>query len=316
MQIGILVAEMIVIFLLILMGCAGYRSGRISDSGVKTCSYLVVNLCNPALLLSNAIAEEAPVPAPKMRAAIYAAVLVYVILIPLSYLISRLIRAPEKDDYAYRMMTIYGNVGFIGIPVCSAVLGSASLLYISINCMVFNVTFYTYGMASMRRAARLQTGEARKPVKASEILKDIINVGTVSSFLSVLIYMLDPKVPMILADSLRITGNATVFLSMIVLGASLAQSDLREMILADPRMYLFLPVRMLLIPAIFVTVFSSFIKDPVFLGTTAILVSLPGANLPLMYAKELELDDRELSRGIILSTVFSLVTIPLVCVLL
>ena len=170
MQIGILVAEMIVIFLLILMGYAGYRSGRISDSGVKTCSYLVVNLCNPALLLSNAIAEEAPVPAPKMRAAIYAAVLVYVILIPLSYLISRLIRAPEKDDYAYRMMTIYGNVGFIGIPVCSAVLGSASLLYISINCMVFNVTFYTYGMASMRRAARLQTGEARKPVKASEIL--------------------------------------------------------------------------------------------------------------------------------------------------
>ena len=298
MQIGILVAEMIVIFLLILMGCAGYRSGRISDSGVKTCSYLVVNLCNPALLLSNAIAEEAPVPAPKMHAAIYAAVLVYVILIPLSYLVSRLIRAPEKDDYAYRMMTIYGNVGFIGIPVCSAVLGSASLLYISINCMVFNVTFYTYGMASMRRAARLQTGEARKPVKASEIL------------------MLDPKVPMILADSLRITGNATVFLSMIVLGASLAQSDLREMILADPRMYLFLPVRMLLIPAIFVTVFSSFIKDPVFLGTTAILVSLPGANLPLMYAKELELDDRELSRGIILSTVFSLVTIPLVCVLL
>ncbi len=201
MQIGILVAEMIVIFLLILMGYAGYRSGRISDSGVKTCSYLVVNLCNPALLLSNAIAEEAPVPAPKMRAAIYAAVLVYVILIPLSYLISRLIRAPEKDDYAYRMMTIYGNVGFIGIPVCSAVLGSASLLYISINCMVFNVTFYTYGMASMRRAARLQTGEARKPVKASEILKDIINVGTVSSLLSVLIYMLDPKVPMILADS-------------------------------------------------------------------------------------------------------------------
>ncbi len=223
MQTGILVAEMIVIFLLILMGYAGYRSGRISDSGVKTCSYLVVNLCNPALLLSNAIAEEAPVPASKMRAAIYAAVLVYVILIPLSYLVSRLIRAPEKDDYAYRMMTIYGNVGFIGIPVCSAVLGSASLLYISINCMVFNITFYTYGMASMRRAARLQTGEARKPVKASEILKDIINVGTVSSLLSVLIYMLDPKVPMILADSLRITGNATVFLSMIVLGASLAQ---------------------------------------------------------------------------------------------
>ena len=78
-------------------------------------------------------------------------------------------------------------------------------------------------------------------------------------------------------------------------------------------MYLFLFFRMLALPIVIVLLLKPFIHNALLLGTTAIMVSLPGGNLPLMLCKQLELKDRELSRGIILSTLLCIVTIPIVC---
>ena len=47
--------------------------------------------------------------------------------------LSGILRVPKPGRYSYRMLTVFGNVGFIGIPLVSAVLGTSALIFVSLN---------------------------------------------------------------------------------------------------------------------------------------------------------------------------------------
>ncbi|MBR2123502.1 MAG: AEC family transporter [Lachnospiraceae bacterium] len=316
--------EMLIIFILIVLGFFMYRTGRMNTANARSLSVLVTTLCSPALQLNAAINTEGRLAPSVFLGALGVAILVYAILITASYLICLILKKPYKEWYTYQMLTVYGNTGFIGFPVCMAVLGNSSLVYASINNLVFNFLIYSYGMAILRKALRLQNTapEGEREAITEKInagrrifdnLKPMINAGTLSAVLSVFIYLLDPKLPRVLTSVISYTANATVFLSMTVLGCTIAASPLKELITGDKKMYLFLFFRMLALPIVIVLLLKPFIHNALLLGTTAIMVSLPGGNLPLMLCKQLELKDRELSRGIILSTLLCIVTIPIVC---
>lgn len=324
MNIMTLFLEMTVIFILILLGFIMYRKSLLDSKNARSLSILVSTLCSPALQLKAALDTNGRLSPSVFGSALGVAVLVYAILIAASYLICFLLKIKRRDRYAFQMLTVYGNTGFIGFPVCLAVLGGSSLLYASINNLVFNILIYTYGMVILRRAVRMQNTEdekgdavlqedMQKSLNLFETLKPMINTGTIAAILSVLIYLFDPQLPGVAERVIGYAAGATVFLSMTVLGCTVAASPLKELFTGDRRMYLFLLVRMLVLPVIIVLLLKIFIRDSLMLGTTAIMVSLPGGNLPLMLCKKMGLEDRELSRGIILSTMICIVTIPIVC---
>ena len=324
MSILTLFLEMVVIFILILMGFILYRRGKINTGNARACSILVSTLCSPALQLNAAIETEGRLAPSIFYSALGIAILVYAILIAASYVICLVMKKPRKDWYVFQMLTVYGNTGFIGFPVCLAVLGRTSLIYASINNLVFGILIYTYGMLILRRAKRMQesgTDEdgsgmpagAEDPRGIFDSIKPMLNTGTLAAILSVFIYLLDPQLPHIAESVISYTAGATVFLSMTVLGCTVAAAPLKDLFLGSRSMYLFLLIRMLVLPVGIVLLLKVFIRDPLLLGTTAIMVSLPGGNLPLMLCKQMGLEERELSRGIILSTMFCIVTIPIVC---
>lgn len=300
--------EMLVVFCLIAIGFVLARTGKIKEGGVKSLSFLVVNFCNPALILDAAIGNEEPLSPAVLGNALLVTLFIYAILIALSYLLPFLLRIPKKERFAYQMLTVYGNVGYIGFPVCAAVLGEESLVYVSINCLVYNALFYTYGQAVLTRAA----GEGAK----KRGISGMVNAGTVSALLTLILYMVDVPVPSVIADIVGYLADACVFLSMVVLGCSIAAKPLKYLVTGPKRMWVFVLLRMLVIPAALVLILKPFLTDPLLLGSVAILVSLPGGNLPLMVAEEEGLDTAELSRGIILTTLVCIVTIPLISLLL
>jgi predicted permease len=113
------------------------------------------------------------------------------------------------------MLAIFGNVGFIGIPFSSAVLGPKSLIFVSICGLTFNLIIYTYGAASMKMTAREQHPEEDTTDGFS--IKNIINSGTVMAVVTIIVYLSDLKVPKAVSSTLTYIGNCTTFLSMIVL---------------------------------------------------------------------------------------------------
>ena len=256
-----------------------------------------------------ALAEEQKVSAAEVGIAFLCFVVMYAILIPLAYLIPVLLGVDKSRRYAYRMLAIFGNVGFIGIPFASAVLGPKSLIFVSLCGLTFNMIMYTYGVASLKKTAIEQHPD--EEVTSDFSLKNIINSGTIMAIITITVYLSDVKVPDGVHTTLKYIGNCTTFMSMIVLGVSVAQMVPRE-VFTRWRLYVFVIVRQILVPILLIFILKPFITNELILHTVTVMSAMPAANLPLMMAKQFGVKEDMISAGIILTTVTSIITIPAV----
>lgn len=313
MNVWIVQKQMIMIFVMIIIGVYTYKKGHMSNESARHLSWIIVNITNPITLLCAALSEEEKVSAREVGIAFLCFALMYVILIVLAYVIPMLLGVDKNLRYSYRMLTIFGNVGFIGIPFASAVLGTRSLIFVSLCGLTFNMIIYTYGAASLRKVAATQHPETKQEDGIS--LKNMINSGTVLAVVTVAVYLLDIRVPEAVNTTLKYIANCTTFMSMMVLGVSVAQMVPRE-VFTRWRLYVFVVIRQILVPIMLIFILRPFISNDLILHTVAVMSAMPAANLPLMMAKQYGVREDLISAGIILTTVLSLVTIPAVMLVL
>lgn len=313
MSITVVLEQMVIIMLLILVGVLLYRKKMLSEETSRQLSGLIVNITNPAVLICSAFDDAPRLSLRELALGMGVFVLSYLVLILAAYLIPLLLRVPQPARYSYHMMTVFGNVGFIGIPLASAVLGPSSLIFVSLNNLIYNVLVYTFGMSILKNAAARQHGGAHAAGAQESLFHKLVNAGTISALLTVILYLADLNVPEIISSSLNYAGRTTTFLSMLVLGVSVAQMAPKN-IFSHPRLYVYTLLRQILLPIGFTLLLGLFVKETLILNTCALLLAVPAGNMPLMLSKQLHVDESTISQGIILTTLLSLVTIPLVTV--
>lgn len=299
MSAGIVLQQMIIIFILMMTGYVVYKKGIIGGDISRGISALIVNVCNPAILIRSAFDRDASVTEEKLLMAAAGTVVMYVILILISFVLPKCLKAGDKWKNHYALMCIFGNTGFIGIPLTAAVLGEKAVIYIAIVNAFYNLLFYTYGI-------RLADGDGGK-IR----IKNFLNVGNISIVITILIFMLQPKLPVVLTSSVNYMADTTTFLAMVVVGISLAKTNLAE-IFTQWKIYLFIALRFLAVPVVIGLILRLFIQDSMVYGVLVLMSAVPVGNLSLMRVEEKGGDGKLLSCGIILSTILSLVTIPLV----
>lgn len=328
MSITVVLQQMIIIFILIGTGIILYRRKMLSEESSKQISGLIINVTNPALLICSALEDGPKASLRELGTALAAYAAIFALLIAMGFLLPYVLRVPKNLHYAYQMLTVFGNVGFIGIPLASAVLGSASLIFVSIFNLLFNLLVYTLGVSLLQRAARGQAekttppsagqggkGAASASHTTSGRLRKLVNAGTISAAVTILFYLGNFRVPVIISSTLNYAGRATTLLSMLVLGVSVAQMAPKD-IFSHPRLYAFTLLRQILVPIGCVLLMRLFIDNKLILNTMLLMVAVPAANMPLMLAKQMDMDSEPISQGIILTTILSLVTVPLTCLFL
>lgn len=332
MSIAVVLQQMIMIFILIGVGMILYRKKMLSEATSKQISGIIVNVTNPALLICSAFGDGPKMSLKELGTALIVFLIIYAILIGVSFLIPRILRVPNRYHYSYQMMTVFGNVGFIGIPLASAVLGTESLIFVSIYNLIFNLLIYTFGISLLQRAAVRQSAsgnESKANVQnvqtdqsaisdvhvTSPLWKKIINAGTISAAATIIFYLGSFPVPVIVSSTLNYMGQSTTLLSMLVLGASVAQMAPKD-IFSHPKLYGYVLLRQILIPIGCILLFRPIINNTLILNTLALMLAVPAGNLPLMLCKQLHAEGDTISQGIILTTILSLVTIPVVSLFL
>lgn len=326
MNIAVVIQQMIIIFILIGIGIILFKKEILSDLASKQISGVIVNVTNPALLICSAFDDGAKVSLPELGAAFGIFLIVYAVLVGISFLIPRILRVPNEYHYAYQMLTIFGNVGFIGIPLASAVLGTKSLIFVSMYNLIYNILIYTFGISVLEKAASRQAGGMRSDAVGKTTEKQaalagtrgkskhwqkLINAGTISAVLTVIFYLGNFTVPVVISSTLTYIGQATTLLSMLVLGVSVAQMTPKD-IFSHPKLYAFTLLRQIIVPIGCVLLMRPLIEDTLVLNTLALMLAVPAANMPLMLSKQLNVETDTISQGIILTTIMSLITIPLV----
>lgn len=298
--------QMLMVVCFMGVGAFLFGRGKLQEASRKDLSFLVAEVCTPAMILANALGGTALSVSRFFQVALLALVS-FGILILLGILIPRLIGAPREERRFYHAMTVYYNIGFIGIPVVSAVLGQEALVYVAVFMLVFNILAYTEGLWVISRGTEGGKGAS---------WKRMINPGTIACGVALVICLTGVPFPAVVKSAATYMGNCTTFLSMVVLGGALAKTPVREL-LGQARLYVFLVIRALVVPILAAMALKMVPGvDNLLLETTVLLISLPAANLPLMMANQYGLKATVLSSGIILMTLFSVVTIPVVALFL
>ncbi len=298
----LLLQQMIVLFLYMLLGYYGSRKGALDAKAGKMLSWIVINIANPALLLNSAVGGEGKVSGKELANTAVIAVLMFAVLLILARFAPIVFRASEDEKGIYKLMTTFNNIGFMGFPVIAAVYGKEALLYAAIFTLPFNVLIYTYGIAMVR--GKDAKGEGFQ-------WKKICNIGVISCLIAVVLYLSSIPVPSFAKTAIVGLSGLTGPLSMMVIGISLSSISLKKLFL-DKRLLSYAAVKLLVIPIIGTLIIRQFISNEVLTAVCMIMLATPVASMAVMLAGQYDRNVELASKGVAITTILSVVTIPAV----
>ncbi|WP_296242633.1 AEC family transporter [uncultured Faecalicoccus sp.] len=203
--------------------------------------------------------------------------------------------------------TMVSNAGFMGMPVTQSAFGATGLLYASIFLIPQRICMWSYGLS-------LYTdGQDRKEV----IRKVMTNPCIVAIYIGVVVMVLgmfDLHLPDFLDSTIAAIGNCNTALSMIVIGGIL--SDVPKDQIGDKLSLLYSGLRLLVIPMILFLILIFLPVDPMVRNVCVLLSAMPAASTTAMLAQRYEKDPEFASKIIFVSTLFSMITLPIIFLLL
>ena len=299
MSTGVVFQQMLVIFLLIAVGVFLYRKKAVTEVTSRQLSGLITNICNPALMIASVFSDEMTATRQDILLTAGIAAGTYVFAIAAGILVPRLLRVEPQERKYYHMMMVYGNTGFIGIPLVSALLGEGAVIYVTVFNFFFNVLIYTHGITVMAGG----TGN-----RQAFQWKKMVNAGTISAVAALILFWFEIPLPVFLEDAASYMGRCTTFLSMIVLGVSVAQMSPAK-IFSNGKLYGAALIRLLVIPIAAGMVLRPLVHNETILDVSVLLLAMPVGNMPLMLAQENGEKAEVLAQGAILTTILSLATV-------
>ena len=306
MSISIILQQMGMICILVAIGIFLFKKGVVDNVTSKKLSAIVVDVCIPALIMGSILSGNMTATHKDLLTAALLGVFFYGFMVALGFIIPLILRAKRDDRKFYNLMTVYTNTGFLGIPVAKAILPANAILYVIVINIFYSLLFYTHGMFILGRGKETTEGGAVQ--KKRNPLLNLISPGTIMSVLSLVVFWFNIKLPPILANTIEYVGNATIFLSMTLLGVFIARSKIASS-LKNVRIWIYILIRMIIIPVAIVFLMRAFKFDPTATLAMCLMASVPVGNLPMIQAEKIGENTDILSSGIAVTTIVSGVTI-------
>lgn len=295
----LLLQQMLIFFLIMLVGYICRKIKVFGETTGKMISGIVINIGNPALIIASGMNPETLEHKEKLLVTLGVALIFFAIMFVIAELIPRLLRADREDYGAYQVMTIFSNIGFMGYPLLDAMYGSEAVIHAAIFNLLYSVLIYTYGIRKMKTDGSMEKLSWRQ----------FVNVGVISCVIAVILYISNLPVPALFEDTANRIGAITGPLSMLVIGDSLAQIRLKDLF-TDVRLLIFSGLKLLLVPAVLLWGLGFFITDPLFRGVCLVMTATPVGSMTVMLAQQYGGDYRLTSKGVALTTVLSVATMP------
>lgn len=300
MNISVIINQLIILFLIIFLGYLLQKTAIMTETFNKQLTRLVLQVTMPALILSSVLDDSATLSSHTVLITFAVAIVMYLLLPFAARLITLLLRAPGQQAGIYDFAGIYSNVGFMGFPLISAILGPDAVLLTAIFNIIFNLSAYTIGILIICRGSSHR--ETLSP-------KKLLTPGILLSVLAIVIYLTHIRLPQTLCSVIDSVGSLTSPLAMLLIGATLATMPVREM-LNEKRVYLFLILRQIVLPLLCWPVMKLFIHDKLLLTVSFIMLIVPVANTCVLFATNYDLDTKLAAKCVFLTTLFCIVTIP------
>lgn len=305
----VIFSNVAVIFALVAVGFIANRRDILPSSITPYLTRLLLNITLPAFILIS-VTENILTPQMigEIKQVSIIMVGIYTLGIPFCLLAAKLLRFPKESRGLYAAMLLFTNSGFMGLPIAFAVFKQHGLFIMVFENMFMTLFMYSVGVIL------IGLGISKK-IEWKEALKSVANYCMLASIVGVIMLFAGITFPKPAADFLHLIGEMTVPLSMMLVGIQLGASNLSQLI-RKPDLIVFTIVKSSLLPAA-TLLFMYFIDvSPMVKVITVLCMALPAAAIIVALSEKNGADTSLAAGGVSLSTLFSMISIPLICTLL
>lgn len=294
--------QVLILYILIAIGFVADKTGLYTEKASKLNTNLLFYIVTPLVIVNSFMSiDNSRENLKNFAIAALGGVLIHVIGM---VLILPLFRKTDKSKAGlYRYACMYGNCGYMALPLANAVLGPQGAFYCSAIIMVFNIFSFTHGIYIM--------GAQKGGFNFKKLL---INPGTIGVALGLPLYLLGVELPTVIATPVSSLASLNTPLAMLIFGTYIAHTDLKTMF-TDKRIYMVACVKLIAIPLIMIAGFKLFNVPKELAMAISVSASAPCANNTVILAGKYGLDTGVASKTVALVSFFSIITMPVMIAL-
>ncbi len=303
MNIEAITTQMIVLFIIVIAGFIAHKCKLMGGDFDRKLSNFVIQISCPCLIVSSTMGDTMPDRSLIIPLLILGS-LTYAFLILAASFLPRLMPVKSEERGMYSFMIAYANVGFIGYPIITAIFGSSAVFYACILNVPNTLTIFVWGVLFV-------TG-----TKAGKFNWSLLySSPMIATYLSIIIVAFGWKAPVFISQPFSLLGNMTVPAALLVIGSSIAGIPMRRM-LGSWGTYMVCGIRLIAMPVSILFLARMAGVDRTAAGINAVLVGMPVASFGTMFCLKYGKDETVMSQGTFWSTLLSVVSIPLLALLL
>jgi predicted permease len=298
------------IFSILAIGLIANKTGILPTKSAPYLTNLLLMITTPCLILSTMGSSE--LSARTFRLTIEVLVgcsLCFAAACAASYFVMRLLKYHPPEDRGVLMVIMASiNCGFMGFPVSKAVFGDMVFFLFIVQNIVFNV--YIYSIAYIQ----LNYGTGEQHDKKS-LLRAFLNIPIFATVIGCVILFAQIRLPGPVLDLFSTVGDATIPLSMIIVGVQLGESRPGK-IFKNKKLVIASLANVIIMPFLAFLIASILPFDNLTKLTMVFSEAFPCAVTTSAITLQSGKNDQLAAEGITLTTIFSLVTLPVVASLL
>lgn len=293
---------MATLFAIVIVGYMAGKLGYMGGEFDRKLSSLVINWTCPALILSSAMTGE--LPDRKFILPLLAiSVVTYVVLMGLAFWLPRYVTRRREDEGVVGFAMMFGNVGFMGYPVVASIFGHEAVFYAAVLNVVNTFAVFTVGTILVTGKGEVEGHHFQKKVLYSSPM--------LSAYLTMLIVALEiDNIPAFVSQPLTMIGNITVPAALLIIGSSMSQLPIRAL-MGNKTVYVTTFLRLGAVPVSMYFLCSLLGFDSYVVNINTVVIAMPVATYGTILCLRHNRDTTLMSEVTFITTVLSMITIPL-----
>ena len=295
MGIGTIVNQILVVFLLILVGVYAKKKGIISNEINKGLSSLLLNITLPLYIITAFNLEYSPELLKNLLIIFSFGMIIH----PLSYFIGKLAFCKCSGNKRDIMLfcCIFSNCGFMAFPILDGLYGKMGIFYGSVFLAPFNLYLWSIGVKLFNNNS------------IGLKLKKIFNPGIVAIIIGLVIFIFSIPLPTAVKKTFESVGAMTTPISMIITGVILAEINFKTLY-REKSLYYVSFIRLVVIPTFAIAMMFMLKVEPLIIGLCTLLSGMPTAAMASVFAEKYDKEKEYSSKVVFITTALSLITIP------
>lgn len=302
----IMIEKVIMFAIIITVSFIAAKAGWLNDNVREGLSKLIIKITAPLMIFTSFASLEFKVSLLIESGKI---VIIAFTIVSLLILIGKLYAKKAKLDEKTRGVQIalmsFGNVAFLAYPLFEAVFGAIGVFYGAFYHLANDTYFWTVGVS--------QIDYKNKQSRKERLIK-LVNQNMVAIILGIIAFLFQFRFPPVIFEPLVGLGRTTVYLSLVFIGTTMATVDIRKTY-KKLSIYAVVIIKMIIMPAIVAFILTkvySFGLTEIAISAIVLQVSMPCMIIVAIMANELEGNYKYASETVFVTTLISLVTMPMI----